>query len=343
MNDRKAANAAFYPILLGCLIVSTATTFYGLVPSLSILAYPLTAVIVLFLFGCTLMIHYTRKRTADRVAIIFLVMLFPLLASTASNVNFMYTFYYQRTLARITYESALKKFDTDIEAAKGRMRDDPKFAQAVAFKGEIDQLLVGLRNELTDPNNIGAGSKASGIVAEIKRKLPPLTVLTFPSTRNKTELLSWFNQFKQVVDETVLAAYSDQQREYVQLRDEMGRKYRAYSDAGETLKRGINLGAINDTLENMAADLAGYRNRVNRLLSGNQSWELPEIIDPEAARIGDIVRTWTSVWKEGGAPAALIWFIVISLFIDLAPLFYSLGVTKRPPLGEGYVLNPYTV
>lgn len=336
MNGRKLANGLFYLLLIAFLVISFNATFYGLKPTLDFLAGFGTVGIIIALFGSTMMIHWLRRSSPDASILGPVAMLgLALIVSTASNVNFFYTTYLQRDLSRNAVESALESFKIDIEDAKKTLRADDKLAQVIGFRAEIERLLGNLREQMLDPLNPGFGAKSAAIMAEIKQKLPSVTELALPASRRKEDLLGWYGRYEKVVRDNLGATVSDQQKDYLALVRDMDADYASYTLAAETLKREGNAALIRDAHEAMARKLTEYQASVNRLLTmSSRSWTPPRPIDPEANRIGDIVRTWGSVFKGEGDPRALFWTIVASLIIDLFPLFYSLWVVKRPLPGE---------
>src|SRR5208337_1413848 len=100
MADRFLTNLIFYVILVCFLTISTYATYHGLLPSLQLLAKPATAGIVLTLAGCTMAIHFLRRKTNASIIGPLFVLALALFVSTASNVTFIYTNYLEADLVR---------------------------------------------------------------------------------------------------------------------------------------------------------------------------------------------------------------------------------------------------
>ena len=334
MSERKFANMGFYPMLFSFLSISMVATYYGLKPTLGSLTFLGTAGIIIALFGSTMMIHWLRKSSPDANVGGPVAMLgFALIVSTLSNVTYFYSSYLEKDLSHSALQKALDSFKIDVEDAKKKLGADEKLAAVVGFKAEIERSLNSLREQLLDPLNIGPGPKVKAIMADIKSKLPSLTDPALPTSRNKDELQAWYDRYARLVNENAAAVVSDEQKEYLQLKEEMDADYVAYANAAETLKREGGAALIREQMEIMAHKLVQYQGSVNRLLS-HSKWSPPQPIDPATNWIGDIARTWGSLFKGEADVRVFVWSILASLIIDLFPLLYSLLVVRRPLVGE---------
>ena len=347
MKPQKLINFIFYPLLVICVSISTFAFYFGIEQTLGQLTLPGTIVIALMLFGSTLAINEARFRKNGQLIGPFVLFAVALIFSTASNFNYFYTRYFQLDLSRSTARTALHNFKLDIGAARTALDADQKLTQVVGLRGEIDKGLLSLRNEITDPLNSGAGPKAQGIINDLKRRLPSLTLPTLPGTRDKDELLKWYASFEKIVYDHLALAANANQKDYLALARDMNDAYAFYTNAVEALHRAADAPAlVPDMLEEMSRKMVEYTAAVNKLVTvGPKEWKPPHSIDPEAGRVGDIVRTISSVFKDGGDPRIALWAIIVSLFIDLAPIFYSfLAVRKiedgpdisRPRLQSGF-------
>lgn len=334
MSERNFVNALFYLMLAALLTISTVATYYGLKPALGSMAFLGTAGIVIALFGSTTMIHWLRKTSPETsIAGPVAMLCFALIVSTAANVTYFYTAYLERDLSHSALQRALDDYYSDIESAKKTLDADEKLAEVGVFEVEIKRFLDNLHEQLLDPLNRGDGSKVRAIVAGIKSRLPSLTDLALPASRNKDELQAWYDRYARLVNQNAAAAISDQQKEYLRLKEEMDAAYVAQAHAAETDKQVATAALVREQMEAMGHKLAQYHGRVNRLLS-HSTWTPPKTIDPDANRIGDIARTWGMIFRGEGDVRVFLWSLAASLIIDLFPLLYSLLVVRRPVAGE---------
>jgi len=334
MSERQAANMGFMPMLLCFLSISMVATWNGLKPTLESLAFMGTAGIIIALFGSTMMIHWLRKSSPDASIGGPVAMLgFALIVSTLSNVTYFYTSYLEKDLSHSALQKTLNNFYFDIESAKKTLDADEKLAEVADFKVDIARFLKNLHEQLLDPLNRGSGPKVQAIVAGIESKLPTLTDLALPASKNKDELQAWYDRYARLVNENAAAAVSDQQHEYLRLKDEMDADYVASVKAAATDKLVATAALVREQMEAMEHKLVQYQGRVNRLLS-HSTWSPPEPINPDANWIGDIARTWGSILKGEGDMRVFVWSLLASLIVDLFPLLYSLLVVRRPVAGE---------
>ena len=334
MREHKLIELLFFVMLAALLSISTMATYYGLKPTLGSFSFLGTVGIVIALFGSTTMIHWLRKSSPDSsIAGPVAMLCFALIVSTAANVTYFYTAYLERDLSHSALQTALKNFKTDIEDAKKTLDADEKLAAVTSFKTDIKRSLDNLHEQLLDPLNKGLGTKSLSIMADIKHRLPSSTEPALPTSRKQDDLQAWYDRYARLVNENAAAAISDQQKEYLRLKEQMDADYVAYANASETVKPEETAALIRKQMETMGRKLVQYQGSVNRLLS-HSSWSPPQPIDPDANWIGDIARTWGSVLKGEGDMRVFIWSLVASLIVDLFPLLYSLLVVKRPVSDE---------
>jgi hypothetical protein len=328
MSGQKLINLLFYPIMIVCVSISTIASYYGLEQTLGSYTLAGASVICMVLFGSTLAANEAKKLRSSLSGPLLLFCI-ALVFSTASNFNYFYTRYLALDLARNAYETTVENFKLNIEDAKKRLADDQKLTQVLGLSAKIDALLTNLKAQITDPSRKGVGSRARGIVDDVRRLLP-LTDLADPVTNNDEDLLRWFNQLEGLIRANLKNAASDQQKDYLQLVHDMDEAYSLYSAKIEALRRAINAPIyVRELMEEMKRKMTEYTAGVNRIISdGGKAWAPPKDIDPEAGRVGDIVRTIEAVFRTGGNISVAVWSIIVSLFIDLMPITYSFMAVK---------------
>ena len=340
MLKQKIVNLGFYPVMLGCVCVSTYATYKGLKPVSHEMTPLFTAVIFLFLVLSLTAFHSRReeeKPTAKVLAFFALALVF----STASNINFFYTNFLQGDLARTGYQVALQSFKIDIEDAKKRLNENKQLTDVVAKAAKVEALLTSLTAQTTDPLRQGPGPLARSIIADIRHELPGLPELAVPSIRKDGDYSSWLNRFSEVVRATLHNTVSEAQRNYLKLVVDMDTDYESYTRTGERLNKILLSGSVADETQKLLAEmdrkLVDYQGTVNRLvITGTQPWSPPRSIDPEAWRIGDVFRTIHSAFSENGYIGIFFAALFTSLAIDCMPLLYALMlVAPVKPEEEG--------
>jgi hypothetical protein len=137
---------------------------------------------------------------------------------------------------------------------------------------------------------------------------------------------------------------SEAEKEYLKLVADMETSYKTFENQIQGVEapgssKSLAIGA-QELVESMHRKLIGYQAGVNKLLSSaNKAWVPPRSIDPDAGRIGDIPRTFSSVFREGGSSAIFAVCVLLSLLIDSIPLLLSVLIVKRPEEED----DPYTL
>lgn len=312
----------FVLIVIICVAVSTMASYGGLSTSLGKYALLGACLMGLILFVSNLAISEARRKR-ESVMLPLLAFCLGLIPSTASNFNYFYTNYLQSDLSRTAYIASVEKFRKNIESAKKRLSDDQKLQIASSKVDEVTRFLSNLSAQIRDPGAPGYGPRAREIVDAIRKLLPNMTAVAEPQ-KGIDAAVAWLTIFEQLVRSNLNSAVPEEMRLTLQLRDEMDSAYKKYADRITAVQvTDSSAASVQTWIENMRRQMGEFQAQVNRALSGGSPWTPPETIDPEAGRVGDIVRTFESVFKDGGNFGVAIWSLILSLFIDMAPFLYA--------------------
>ena len=310
-------------LVISCVTVSTLASYKGLEPSLRDYAYLGAAIIALLLLASNITIMQNRRKGESTLPA-FALFLFGLLFATASNFNYFYTNFLNVDVTQHAYSEAADGLRYDIDAAIKYMSTDINIQQAEEKRAKLSALLSNLREQCRDPQNPGCGLKARAHIDEI-RQIVQVTDLALPGPSTPPDKIEQFiNKYTDLATDQLSRKEDSRVRDYRQLRNKAEQQlhgFQAKRVVVESGGRDLQLGAIRQDIKNMKDLSLEIETKVNTIVPNPVRWTLPVKIEADY-EIGDIVRTFQSVFTHLGNPGVAFFSLILSLFIDCIPLIY---------------------
>ncbi len=319
--DREAPRGTFFDVIFVVILFlasgfSAYTTYLGFSKDLPFyMSFPIAAIIGLGLLAINFKIR--AARIADRPLFWpFLVFFIVFVFSFLSNTNAFYSRIIEQDIVRETQEEAWYLFDRESTKALNLFDSNPQYQSELATIAEVENELAKLREQITDPRNLGLGPRAQAHLMRIEDLLETdsTDLVAPPPERPQMEHVQYAEKLeahiRELIDERhrrgivrrVVSVYEDIQRKKNDHKKRIDDDdfHRNHTDA-------------------MRRDLESIENQVNRHLSPVPEMTLSDIND-KADEVGKFKYTWRN-FVRAVSPIAIFLSVIIAVLLDvLAPM-----------------------
>lgn len=315
--DQERAEGSYLDVIFTGIVViaagfSSYTTYLGFSKDLPLeMSIAIAAMIGLGLLGLNFKLRHARKgegSAAGALGVFAMIFVFSFL----SNTNAFYSLFIEKDIVRETQAEAWSVYERESTRALGAFDDDPAYQAELARMAEVENELTKLREQITDPRNLGMGERARGHLERIEELL---------QTR---------------ATEFAPPAAGAGRAEHVEYADALDRHIRTLM--AERSKRGVVDGrtSVHEEIltrrslhevrvaagdydrrhtEEMKRDLEWTENQVNRWLEPEPPMAL-EPINDEADEVGKFKYTWRN-FVEWVSPVAIMLAVLLGALLDL--------------------------
>lgn len=330
-NAYSPINIFYIALVLICVAVSTWSSFHGFFTTLKALAWPVAAGIGICLFASDISIKEKLDRN-DRIRGPLLLFSIALIFSAMSNFNYFYSNFMTANVAQSAYSDAYHRFEDNMDVAAGALVSDPLYADVARDRAYVEQELINLRSEATDPNNPGIGPKARGHMTNIEARLgSPINQLALPPNRLDA-VLQFLDLYEQNVTramnrdhEAVLASFDPILRG-------IAKDVERFKDISEDIAAGradFNAGQKIRFISEIQEMTVFYETKVNNLLSSGTEPISFTFVSPIDGKLGEIVYSLNHGLILRPAIGVTILSFLLSIFIDVIPILFAVLLLNR--------------
>ncbi len=319
--DREVPRGTFFDVIFAVILFlvsgfSAYTTYLGFSKDLPLyMSLPIAAIIGLGLLGINFKIR--EARIADNpLGWSFLVFSIVFVFSFISNTNAFYSRLIEDDIVREAQEEAWSMFDRESMKALSLIDDNPQYQSELATIAEVENELTKLREQITDPRNLGLGPRAQAHLRRIEELLETKSTDTVPPSPERPE--REHEQYAEKLERHIRELVDERQRrgdvhKHVSLHDDVSRKRNAHQ------KRVDEKDWHRGHTDEMHRDLKSIENQVNRHLSPVPKLELDDIND-KADEVGKFKYTWRN-FVQAVSPVAIALSVILGALLDiLAPM-----------------------
>ena len=319
--DREAPRGTFFDVIFAAILFlasgfSAYTTYLGFSKDLPLyMSLPIAAIIGLGLLGINFKIRAARIADSP-LGWSFLVFFIVFVFSFISNTNAFYSRLIEDDIVRETQEEAWSLFDRESTKALKLIDDNPRYQSELATIAEVENELTKLRQQITDPRNLGLGPRAQAHLRRIEELLETESTDLVPPPPERPQ--REHEQYAEKLEKHIRELIDERHRrgvvhKYVSLHDDIRRKRNAHQ------KRVDEKDYHRGHTDEMHRDLKSIENQVNRHLSPVPELELDDIND-KADEVGKFKYTWRN-FVQAVSPVAIALSVILGALLDiLAPM-----------------------
>ncbi len=319
--DSEMPRGTFFDVIFAVILIiasgfSAYTTYLGFSQDLPLyMSFPIAAIIGLGLLGINFKIRAARIADSS-LAWPFLVFFIVFVFSFISNTNAFYSRLIEDDIVRETQEEGWSLFDKESTRALKLIDDNPQYQNELAMVAEVENEITKLREQITDPRNLGLGPRAQEHLKRIEELLQTESTDLVPPSAERP--IQEHDQYAEKLEKHIRDLIDERYRrgvvhKYVSLHEDIQRKRNTHQ------KRINEKNYRRSYTDEMQRDLKSIENEINRHLSPVPDLELDQIND-KADEVGKFKYTWRN-FVQAVSPVAIALSVILGALLDiLAPM-----------------------
>lgn len=283
---------------------------------------------------------YMEKRGLNLVGGVILLFVFWLICSMPTNTH---TFFYRNSITDVTLDD-LRNTESYLNDIANNKNDEDKFRlQSADLEGKVNAKLEDLRLEIDGPDR-GDGPKAQAILVDITEllKCAPITKIDGPTAtkQQRTELINAYRDkilhqlevrkaaiYLQMVDEKKVAQAEKDAS------SDINNVQKAIIGLNEMRNNGVQddatINIANGILKGAYSTVKNYSNMVVFNSDADREAYTAENQVTKTTRLLSVIDTWIDFIKGKFAGRGFIYWIILSLLVDIAAfVFFDLAFKK---------------